>query len=68
MKIKLLSLVLLFSGSSFAACTTENDPNNNPADETPQTDIGSGETNGYKMVWEDTFNSGSLNETNNWSV
>lgn len=68
MKIKLLSLVLLFSGYSFAACTTENDPNNNPADETPQTDMGTGETNGYKMVWEDTFNSGALNETNNWSV
>ncbi len=50
-----------------AACSPEPvlDPivNSNPV-----TDIGSGEVDGYKMVWEDKFDSGVLDETNNWTV
>ncbi|MDD3079814.1 MAG: family 16 glycosylhydrolase [Paludibacter sp.] len=29
---------------------------------------GSGETNGYKIVWEDNFNDSTLDETNRWTV
>jgi len=32
------------------------------------TDIGTGEVDGYKMVWEDTFNDSILDETNRWTV
>lgn len=69
MKTKLTLFSLLFSTSMFAACSVSPEPL--PIDEeteTPITDVGSGEINGYKVVWEDKFNDGTLDETNRWSV
>lgn len=70
MKTNLLLLSFFFSTSIFAACSVSPEPLPNDEDETetPLTDIGSGEINGYKVVWEDKFNDGTLDETNRWSV
>lgn len=72
MKIKLtfLSFLSFLLLSYFITSCTENsielDQETNI--DLPLTDIGSGENDGYKMVWEDTFNDSILDETNKWSV
>lgn len=58
--------LLLISLQLFSACNQDNDPK--PQPEEKVTDIGSGEVNGYKMVWEDTFNDSILDEANRWTV
>lgn len=65
MRSTIFILALSLTIPVFAGCTTE-DPE--PVPQVTPTDIGSGETNGYKMVWEDTFNAGTLDETNGWTV
>lgn len=69
MKKYFLFVSLFLSVNTFAGCTAEIIPEPLPDEnETPLTDIGSGEVNGYKLVWEDTFNEGTLDETNRWTV
>ena len=58
--IFILAISLFFTG-----CTNEEvDKSNTPPIEEYK-EIGSGETNGYKLVWEDLFNENTL-DTNNW--
>jgi beta-glucanase (GH16 family) len=66
MKKSIFFLTMLLSMQLFAACEPEVAPE--PLPEPEPTDIGSGEVNGYKMVWEDTFNDSILDETNRWTV
>jgi len=69
MKKYYLLVSLILSVNTFAGCTAEITPEPLPDEtETLLTDIGSGEVNGYKVVWEDKFNDGTLDETNRWSV
>lgn len=51
--------VIIFSflfGFSFISLMAEN------------VQTGTGETDGYKLVWQDLFDGDELNETDNWSV
>ena len=59
--------LLLASGLLNISCTDQPEP---PIEEEEiiSTEIGSGETNGYKLVWQDLFNGTSLDETNNWAI
>lgn len=47
----------------FAACGNKNKTDAKPEN----TELGSGETNGYKLVWEDLFAGSSLNKSN-WTI
>lgn len=62
-KIHYLSIIV---GLTFLSCTPAINP---PVEEEEEvkTEIGSGETNGYKLVWEDLFNGTALDETN-WKI
>ena len=51
---------------SFFACTSA-EPTPAPVVENT-TEVGTGETNGYTLVWQDLFNGTTLDETNNWVI
>lgn len=52
--------------TAFVACNADNDDNTGNGGGTPTTGEGSGETDGYKLVWEDAFNGETIDE-NIWS-
>jgi len=67
MKKTVLFCTLLFSVNLFASCKSDADIIEDH-ENVISTDIGTGEVDGYKMVWEDTFNDSTLDETNKWTV
>ncbi|HEY6915858.1 MAG TPA: family 16 glycosylhydrolase, partial [Paludibacter sp.] len=63
---QLLSFAVL-GGLLCVGCSAQNEP---PLEEevVTSTEVGSGETNGYTLVWQDLFNGTKLDETNNWVI
>lgn len=66
MKTKIVLLSIVFS--TFILSVNNVQANSSGAEKTNLSDIGSGEINGYKIVWEDKFDSGTLDEAKRWSV
>jgi beta-glucanase (GH16 family) len=65
MKKTFLLFSILFSIALIACSSSE--PNPEPVVENT-TEVGTGETNGYSLVWQDLFNGTTLDETNNWVI
>lgn len=65
MKLKMISITLLSTLLLMGCFNSEKQFPKPP--ETPITDVGSGEIDGYKLVWEDTFNDGEL-DRNVWTI
>ncbi|HET7733371.1 MAG TPA: hypothetical protein VFK73_05970, partial [Paludibacter sp.] len=63
---QLLSFAVL-GGLLCVGCSAQNEP---PLQEevVTSTEVGSGEINGYTLVWQDLFNGTKLDETNNWVI
>jgi len=58
--------LVLACGLLCIGCSSQTEP---PAEEVVvSTEVGSGEVNGYKLVWQDLFNGTTLDETNNWVI
>lgn len=66
MKTNLLLLTVALSTFIFGINSVQ--ANSSVAEETSLSEIGSGEINGYKIVWEDKFDTGTLDEAKRWSV
>jgi len=65
MKKTFLLFSILFSIALIACSSSE--PTPEPVVENT-TEVGTGETNGYSLVWQDLFNGTTLDETNNWVI
>lgn len=66
MRTNLLLLTVALSTFIFGISSVQ--ANSSVAEETSLSEIGSGEINGYKIVWEDKFDTGTLDEARRWSV
>lgn len=65
MKFKMISITVFLFILLFGCANTEQQLPDNI--ESTKTDVGSGEIDGYKLVWEDTFNNGTL-DPNIWTI
>jgi beta-glucanase (GH16 family) len=65
MKKPFLLFSILFSISLIACSSSEPTPEPVVVN---TTEVGTGEINGYTLVWQDLFNGATLDETNNWVI